>query len=82
MKYSDGDFTVTMTDSGSITFTNTAKDLNPVTVGRLFDRFYTVDAGRNSTGLGLSIAKLLTERMGGSIVAEYQESKVIIVIRL
>ena len=82
MKYSDGDFTVTMTDSGSITFTNTAKDLNAVTVGRLFDRFYTVDAGRNSTGLGLSIAKLLTERMGGSIVAEYQESKVIIVIRL
>lgn len=82
LKYSDGDFSVTMTDSGSITFTNTAKDLNAVTLGRLFDRFYTVDAGRNSTGLGLSIAKLLTERMGGSIVAEYQESKVIIVIRL
>lgn len=82
LKYSDGDFSVTMTGNGNITFTNTAKNLNAVTVGRLFDRFYTVDAGRNSTGLGLSIAKLLTERMGGSIVAEYQESKVIIVIRL
>ena len=32
-------------------------NLNAVTVGRLFDRFYTVEANRNSTGLGLSIAK-------------------------
>lgn len=80
LKYSDGDLSVTMTDSGSIAFTNTAKNLNAVTVGRLFDRFYTVDAGRNSTGLGLSIAKLLTERMGGSIEAEYQDTQLHICI--
>ena len=78
LKYTDGDFSVSMEQDGRITFSNTAKELNPVTVGRLFDRFYTVEAGRNSTGLGLSIAKLLTERMGGSIKAEYQESSLYI----
>lgn len=81
LKYSDGDFSVTMANDGSITFSNTAKELNAVTVGRLFDRFYTVDAGRNSTGLGLSIAKLLTERMGGKIEAEYELNKLNIVLQ-
>lgn len=72
LKYSDGDFTVAMADDGSVTFSNSARELNAVMAGRLFDRFYTVNASRNSTGLGLSIAKLLTQRMGGKIGAEYQ----------
>ena len=60
-----------MDQDGCITFANTARRLNAVAVGRLFDRFYTVETSRNSTGLGLSIARILTERMGGTIEAEY-----------
>ena len=81
LKYSDGDLSVVMDKNGCVTFSNTAHILNAVTVGRLFDRFYTVEASRNSTGLGLSIAKYLTERMGGSITAKYQDDKLNITIQ-
>jgi signal transduction histidine kinase len=47
-------------------------------VEQLFDRFYTVEAARNSTGLGLSIARTLVERMGGRITAEYIDKRLII----
>ena len=80
IKYSDGDFAVTLTSDGTVTFENTAKALSSVDVGKLFDRFFTVDSARNSTGLGLSIAKLLTERMHGSIGAAYREEKLIITV--
>lgn len=75
LKYTDGDIEVVMDEECRIVFTNSAKNLNAVDVGRLFDRFYTVEYSRNSTGLGLSIAKLLTERLGGNISAEYKDEK-------
>lgn len=80
IKYTDGDFSVVLDENGSVTFSNAAKELNTVEVGKLFDRFYTVDSARKSTGLGLSIAKLLTERMQGSIKAEYISDKLNIVV--
>ncbi len=78
VKYSDGDLDITLSDTGEITFSNTAKGLSAVEVEQLFDRFYTVEAARNSTGLGLSIARTLVERMGGTIRAEYENSRLTI----
>lgn len=82
MKYSDGDLDIRLTEKGEIIFSNTAAGLDEVQVNRLFDRFYTVETGRRSTGLGLSIAKLLTERMGGRISAEYRGSRLYITVVL
>ena len=81
VKYTDGDFSVCMKEDGSIIFSNRAESLNIVSVGRLFDRFYTVEARRNSTGLGLSIAKNLTERMGGLIDADYTNGKLFVTVQ-
>ncbi len=75
LKYSAGDLAVTLTPEGRLVFSNLAPDLDPVSAGRLFDRFYTVESSRQSTGLGLSIARLLTERMGGAITASWEEGR-------
>ena len=82
LKYSDGDLYVKLHINGMITFTNSARNLTPVIVERLFDRFYTVETGQNSTGLGLSIAKTLVEQMGGKIKATYQDNKLTISLNL
>lgn len=79
-KYSDGDLSIIMKESGEITFSNTAEKLSTIEVGRLFDRFFTVEDGRKSTGLGLSIAKGLTEKMGGKISVNYDNGKLNIVL--
>lgn len=78
IKYSDQDLMITMDQNGSISFTNTTKTLDPISAGKLFDRFFTVENGRGSTGLGLSIAKILTEQLGGSIVSEYVKNQLTI----
>lgn len=80
IKYSDGDLHVQLGMDGTIVFSNASERLDPVLVGRLFDRFYTVETGREATGLGLSIAKLMTERMGGSIGAEYRNGRLAIAL--
>lgn len=71
-EYSDGDLAVVLAPDGKVTFSNRASALSRVEAARLFDRFYTVDSARGSTGLGLSIAKLLTEKLHGTISADYE----------
>lgn len=78
VKYSDGDFSVCMNVDGRIVFSNTAHTLSAVDVEKLFDRFYTVNSARSSTGLGLSIAKILVERMGGELRAEYKQGQLLL----
>lgn len=73
---------VELSADGTVVFCNSAQELDWVSCERLFDRFYTVETGRDSTGLGLSIAKLLTERMGGSISASYADGMLSITVRL
>lgn len=80
LKYSDGDLEIELTDFGEISFTNSASRLDEVQVGKLFDRFFTVEAARNSTGLGLSIAKTLVEQMNGAITAHYENGKLKVTI--
>lgn len=75
VKYADGDLAVTLLPDGAVTSSNSAQALSRVQAERLFDRFYTVEAARDSTGLGLSIAKLLTEKMGGTISADYADGR-------
>lgn len=80
VRYSDGDLTITLSDAGEIVFANTAFGLDPVQVGKLFDRFYTVETARKSTGLGLAIAKTLTEQMDGTMSAQYENHQLRICI--
>ncbi len=82
IKYSDGNLDITLDDDGKITFSNIASDMSEVQVERLFDRFYTLENARKSTGLGLSIARILIEQMNGTITAEYKEGKLFIYLFL
>ncbi|MCI9573903.1 MAG: HAMP domain-containing histidine kinase [Lachnospiraceae bacterium] len=75
VKYSDGDLEITLESTGEIVFANRAPGLDEIQVGRLFDRFFTVESARKSTGLGLAIARSLVEQMGGSISAEYTDDR-------
>lgn len=73
IKYSDGDLKVELLETGKIIFSNTAQNLNDVQIGKLFNRFFSVETARNSTGLGLAIAKTLVEQMRGTITAQYHD---------
>lgn len=56
-------------DTVQIYFENDYQTQEPIVANKVFDRFYKADGARSktSTGLGLSIAKELVERLNGSI---------------
>ena len=75
IKYSDGDLKIVLSENGEMAFSNMASGLDEIQVGRLFDRFYTVEAARKSTGLGLTISETLVEQMKGTISATYENNR-------
>lgn len=79
-KYSEGDLKISLQENGTFIFANRAPHLSEVEAGKMFDRFYTVENARGSTGLGLSIAKLLTEKMGGNIRADWIQGMLVITL--
>lgn len=80
IKYGEGDFEVVLDDSGKVVFSNETSKLDTTTVEKIFDRYYTVENARSSTGIGLSIAKQLIELNGGEISAKYLDNHFMIEI--
>lgn len=82
IKYSNGEFNVTLNEKGEIIFSNKSTMLDATTVQKIFNRYFTVEDAKESTGLGLSIAKQLVELNSGNIYAKYINGKLIIKIIL
>lgn len=81
--HSNGDVEVQILEGerANVHFINPVNNISENDVPKLFDRFYTSDKSRNkSTGLGLSIVKILAEQMGGTAVASIQDNKIDIMV--
>ncbi len=67
----------------ALTFCNYIEEDSKLDPNRVFERFYTADKARGSqSGLGLSIVKILTERMGGNVSAALEQEKLMLRINL
>ena len=85
VQHSSGDIEVSLLvmENAVISFRNPVKSCSKIDVEQLFNRFYTGDNARSySTGLGLSIVKLIVESMGGSVGAKLQNGLLDIQVRL
>ena len=80
-RYANHFLNISIQESGSsvqIIFENDIQNINSDSVPYLFDRFYMADTSRNKggTGLGLTIAKCLAEKMSGSLTADLSDGEV------
>ena len=82
IKYCDngGEILVTLSSHGRrmlLTVENTYSAVGETELNRLFDRFYRADKARKFTGgygIGLSMAKAITEKHKGEITAYKKDS--------
>lgn len=86
LKYASNQFVLkqfTLEGDCILQFQNDKNKLKEEDMKLLFDRFYTGDLSRNnqSTGLGLTISKLLVEKMKGNIDAKIEGNMFIIELR-
>ena len=83
LKYSYGDVVFMVKEEEEtiqLTIQNPVVDVEQIDVDRIFNRFYKADSSRNGqgVGLGLSIVRLLVEKMGGSISASAKNDSIVI----
>lgn len=86
IKYSKKNFCMSLDKKDGeviIEFKNDVKDINKDELSLLFNRFYTNDKSRSSgsSGLGLTITKLLVESMNGEIYVEMDKELIIFRIK-
>jgi signal transduction histidine kinase len=86
LKYAVNQFSIKQTqtkDSCCIQFINDTGNITEEELSRIFERFYTGDQSRSnqSSGLGLTITKLLTEKMKGHIEAKKENDLFIIELK-
>ncbi|MDD3223644.1 MAG: HAMP domain-containing sensor histidine kinase [Clostridium sp.] len=69
------DVQVSSSKNAVLSFKNSVKNSCDIDIKRIFDRFYTADKSRNkTTGLGLSIVKLLAEQLNGRVSASLKNN--------
>lgn len=78
IKYTDEDIKITLLDNGKIIIKNKSHVLDNTTVNKIFNRYYTVESGSNTSGIGLSIAKQLVKINGGKITAKHSQGYLIV----
>lgn len=81
IKYSEENFRIILKDDGIIEFSNKTNKIDSITLEKIFDRYYTVENAKKSTGIGLSIAKELVELNNGEISAKYKNETLSIIIK-
>ena len=86
IQHSGGDITVDVSEENGtarLTISNPVIDSSAIEPERLFDRFYTAEKSRRkSTGLGLSIVRLLAEQMNGKAYATLDGNRLSITVEL
>lgn len=73
-------------ESAAVTVQNKGRTIPPEKLSRIFEQFFRLDSSRTAStggaGLGLAIAREITELHGGSIEAESYDEKIIFTVTL
>jgi len=80
IKYTENNINITLSSNGKISISNKINKLDRTSIGKLFDRYYTVENAKNNSGIGLSIAKHLVQLNNGHIKAIYKKKTLTIEI--